>query len=127
MIDAIAALVILSVALPPLVGSFAEGARQSIRPMQTSIASFLATERMEQIIALRHTAGGYSLVTTDNFPDESPVSGFAAFNRTATITEVAASNLSTAESGSGLKKVTVNVTWDGGARKVSVSRLFADY
>ena len=52
-IEVVMATIILSVGLPPLIGAMAEGAMQSRVPSNATIASFLATERMEQIVA-RH-------------------------------------------------------------------------
>ena len=126
LLDVVAALVILSVALPPLVGAMAESAQQSIRSTYTTVASFLATERMEEITARRNQAGGYAQVVAANFPAETPVSGYPNYSRSVAITEVAA-DLTTPQSGSGLKKVVVTVQWDGGTRQVKVAHLFADY
>lgn len=126
LLDAVAALVILSLALPTLVGSFVEASTQSIRPTFTTTAAFLATERMEEIIARRNQPGGYAQITAANFPAENPVSGYANYNRAVAVTEVAA-DLTTPQAGSGLTRVVVTVQWDGGARQVQAARLFADY
>src|SRR5262249_26161880 len=125
LIEVTFALVILSIGLAPMMKALTDGASQTIDTTQASVASFLVTERMEQIVAARYRAvGGYSLVTAASFPDETPVSGFSAFNRTATIQEVAASDLSTAQSGSGIKRVTVTVTWRSAARQMALTRIF---
>lgn len=127
MIEVAMAIVILSLGLAPMVRAFAEGARQTIAPIQGSQAAFLATERMEEIVAARfRSTSGYSLVTAANFPDESSISGLSQFGRTVSITEVA-SDLVTPQSGSGLKKAVVTVTWQGGAKSLAVARLFTDF
>ncbi len=126
LVDVVAALVILSVALPPLVSSFAESAMQTIGPAKMNVAALLAIERMEEIVARRNQANGYAQVVAANFPAESPVTDYPGFDRSVTVTEVAA-DLSTPQPGSGLKHVTVWVQWESGAREVQTDRLFADY
>lgn len=121
------AVVILGGALVPLVGAFSEAARATIGPVEASTAAFLVTERMEQIVAARYrSAGGYANVVAGSFPNEASVSSFTAFARSVTVQEVAA-DLTTPQSGSGIKKVTVTVTWQGGARQVAVCRVFTDF
>jgi Tfp pilus assembly protein PilV len=127
MVEVAIGTVILSLALIALTESIAETTQQSARPMRATVASFLVTERMEQIVAARYrSTSGYAQVVPANFPDESPVAGFPAFSRTVSIAEVAA-DLSTPQPGSGLKRVTVNVSWDGGSQVASLSRVFADF
>src|SRR5262245_26451686 len=128
LIEVTFALVILSIGLTPMMAALTDGASETIDTTQASVASFLVTERMEQIVAARYRAvSGYTLVTSANFPNETPVSGFSAFNRTTTIQEVAAGDLSTAQSASGIKRVTVAVSWRSGARQMSLTRIFTDY
>ncbi len=124
-IEVVAAIVILSVALPTLMGSFADAARQSIGPYQRGIASLLAIERMEQIIARRYRGtDGYSAVTTANFPNESPVSGFPAFARSVTVTYTDES-LGPVGSDEGYKRVRVRV--QGAGEMIDIERVFADF
>ncbi|MBX3395250.1 MAG: hypothetical protein KF841_07765 [Phycisphaerae bacterium] len=126
-VEIVMSIVILSVAIPPLMNAFAESAVQSIHPSLAAVAGFLATDRMEEIIARRYRAtDGYSAVTTGNFPDETPVSGFSKFNRSVTISNVTAA-LQPAGSDQGYKRVRVTVSWNGGADAVMVERVFADF
>lgn len=126
-IEVVAAIVILSIALPPLMTAFVESANQSIAPTRVGIASFLAIERMEQIVARRYaSSAGYSAVTAANFPAESPVPGFSSFNRTVAISEVDA-NLNAAGSPVGYRKVAVTVSWNGGSDTIVIERVFADF
>ena len=127
LIEVAMAVLILSVSMAPLVNSFAENARHTIAATQDSVASFLVTERMEEIIAARYRSPtGYSAVDQASFPGESPVTNFPAFTRTVTVQEVA-SDLSTAQSGSGIKRVTVNVSWNSGAKQMQLVRIFTDF
>ena len=115
-IEVVMAIVILSIALPPLISAFADAAHQSIHPSNAAIASFLATERMEEVIARRFRAtDGYDAVTMPNFPNESPVAGFPGFDRTMLMLPVG-----------NYKRVRVTVTWKGGANQIFVERLFAE-
>lgn len=124
-IETVAAIVILSVALPTLISTYADASRQSIKPYQQSIASMLAIERMEEIIARRYRGtDGYDAVNTTNFPAESPVSGFAGFDRSVTVSYVNA-DLSVAGSDQGYKLVTVDVSGNGA--EIAIERVFADF
>jgi Tfp pilus assembly protein PilV len=127
-IEVVTAIVILSVALPALVSAFTESSRQTIFPSNAAVGSFLAIEKMEEIMARRYRGSdGYSAITTANFPAESPVSGFAIFNRSVAISYVT-SSLAASGTDQGYKKVTVTVTWnDGGARTQSIEHVFADF
>ncbi len=62
LIETIAAIVILAVAVPPMLWAVTESQRQRINPMMVSKARWLAVEKMEDIIADRHstTARGLS-------------------------------------------------------------------
>lgn len=126
-IEVVTAVVILSVGLPPLVKSFADSSMASHLPVNATIASFLATERMEQIVARRYrNDSGYAALTTVNFPTESPVTGFPRFTRTVTISEVT-SALAASGSAVGYRKVRVTVTWQPDNSSMSIERVFADF
>lgn len=126
-IEVAMALTILAIALPTLVGAFVDASRQTIHPSNGEVAAHLAIERMEEIAARRYRGtDGYSAVTSANFPSETPISGFAAFNRTVTVAYVT-SSLASAGSDQGYKKVTVNVTWESGARQLKIEHVFANF
>lgn len=127
LIEVTMAVLILSISLAPLLRSFAENARHTIASTQNSVASFLVTDRMEEIIAARYRSStGYANVVQASFPNESPVTNFPAFSRSVTVQEVAA-DLTTAQSGSGIKRVTVTVTWNSGAKQMQLVRIFTDF
>ncbi len=126
-IEIVAAIVILSIALPPLISSFADAALQSIHPSQAVVASFLATERMEEMIARRYRADdGYAALTTANYPAETPVTGFSGYNRSVTVSFVD-DQLAPQGGDVGYKLVRVTVEWNGGANEIHLERAFADY
>lgn len=130
-IEVAMALVILSVALPPLVKSFADASRQTIHPSQASVAAFLAIERMEEVVARRYrgTQGGvkpYDALVAANFPAETPVAGFGAYARRVTFSEVN-SALQPSATPCGYRKARVTVSWNNGTQEVVMERLFADF
>ena len=126
-IEVVTATVILSVGLPPLIKAFADSSNQSHLPVNSTIASFLATERMEQVVARRYRNNtGYAALIAANFPAESPVTGFPRFSRTVTISEVT-NALSPSGTAVGYRKVRVTVTWQPNNSSMSIERVFADF
>ncbi|MAE65418.1 MAG: hypothetical protein CMJ18_14200 [Phycisphaeraceae bacterium] len=128
LIEAIASVVILSIAVPTMTWSLAQAHEQRVNPVLTSRAEWLATEKLEQIIADRHsTTRGYSYLAVGNYPNEPAVTGFPAYSRAVTFTETTA-DLST--SGTGYMVVRVDVTWNDGtgtSRTMSISTVVTDY
>ncbi len=121
------AIVILSVALPPLVASFADASMQSVHPSNAAVASFLAIERMEEIVARRYRdTDGYTAITTANFPAESPVTSFPGFDRSVSVTFTDAA-LNTVGSDQGYKLIRVSVSWHSGAEQILIEHVFADF
>lgn len=126
-IEVVAAMAILSVALPPLISAFAEASRQTIFPSNSAVASFLAIERMEEIIARRYRGtDGYTALAAANFANESSVSGFPLYARTVSIAYVT-STLAPSANDQGYKKVTVTVTWNSGAQTLCIEHVFAQF
>lgn len=127
LIEVTMAVLILSISLGPLLRAFAENAQLTIGATQNSVASFLVTERMEEIVAARYRAStGYANVDQSSFAAESPVTNFPAFSRSVSVREVA-SDLSTTQNGSGIKRVTVTVTWNSSAKQMQLVRIFTDF
>ena len=128
LIEAIAAIVILTVAIPPLLFSIREAHRQRVDPVLASKARWLATEKLEDIIADRHsTKMGYDYLAAVNYPNEPSVAGFTNFSRTVSLSEKEA-DLTTA--GDGYMIATVTVSWtDGGgtARSLAVATVLTEY
>lgn len=128
LIEAIAAIVVIAVAVPPVLLAVRESAVRRVDPVQFSRARWLASEKLEDIIADRHSATrGYTYVVTANYPAEGSVTGFTGFARSVTIAETDAT-LSAA--GTGYKTVTVTVTWTdrrGQARSLALATVVTDY
>lgn len=128
LIETIAAIVILTIAIPPMLWAVRQAQVQRVNPMMVSKARWLATEKLEDIIADRHsTTRGYAYLVSANYPNENPVTGYANFTRTVTFNETTA-DLSTA--GTGYMRATVAVGWTdttGTARSLSLATILTDY
>src|SRR5215468_5576988 len=109
LVETVAAVIILAIAIPPMLWSIRQAQIQRVNPMMVSKARWLATEKLEDIVADRNSSTrGYGYVIAGNYPAENPVAGYTGFTRTVTITETAADLVTV---GTGYKKVTVTVTW----------------
>ncbi|MBY0111901.1 MAG: prepilin-type N-terminal cleavage/methylation domain-containing protein [Phycisphaerales bacterium] len=128
LIEAIAAIVVLAVAVPPMLWSIQDSQVSRVAPILASRARWLATEKLEDIIADRHsTTRGYGYVVAANYPAEPSVAGMAGFSRSVSITETGAAM---ASGGTGYKLVTVTVGWIDArarARSLSLSTVVTDY
>lgn len=114
LIEAIIAVVVLAVALPPMLFAVREGQRQGVLPVKSAVARRLIEEKLEDILADRHSATrGYSYVTNTNYASESPVSGFTGYSRSVSITETNAALVATTNGG--YKRCVVTVTCSDGA------------
>ncbi len=117
LLEIIMAIVVLGIFAPAIIFAITAPLAQSTWDDKQVKATMLVQERMEDVFAAKANNAlslGYPSIIAANYPAETPVSGFTGFDRTTTITEVAGSDLSTASSGSGFKKVQVSVTWTGG-------------
>lgn len=127
-IEAVAAVVLIGVALPPMLWALRQEHRNRVRPVLTAEAGWLAVERLEDIIADRHsTTRGYAYVVAANYPAEIPVAGFPGFSRAVAISETGPDLVS---AGTGYKKATVTVTWTDGtgtSRTTSLATIVTDY
>jgi len=128
LIESIAAVVILSTAMPPLLWAVRQPHRDRVSPIKASQARWLATEKLEDIIADRHsTTRGYAYLLNSNYTVENSITGSPGFTRTVAIVETAA-DLITA--GTGFKKVTVTIEWTdarGGSRSLAIATILTDY
>jgi len=133
-IEVVMAIVILSIALPPLMNAFVDASMQTIHPSLATVGAFLAIERMEEVVAWRYRSGnGYNdlanpTTLATEFPDESPVSGFSVFDRTVGSVYMdydVNGVLQEVGTDQGYTKIVVTVTWGGDS--IVIERLFADY
>ena len=131
LIETVAAIVILAVAVPPMLWAVTEAQRQRINPMLASRARWLAVEKLEDIVADRHsTTRGYSYLVTGNYAAENPVPGYTGFIRSVTFLETKADLVTTSPAPLGYMTVTVIVGWndaDLAARTLDISTVLTDY
>jgi prepilin-type N-terminal cleavage/methylation domain-containing protein len=86
LIEVVMVIIIGGIALIPMLSLFANTAMKSSDAEIVSTASSLAKEKMDTIIADKmSTDRGFSYITSANYPQENPVSGFADYVRTVTI------------------------------------------
>ncbi len=128
LIEAIIAIVILSVAMPSMLWAIRDAQTQRAAPVLLARARWLASEKLEDIIADRHsTTRGYAYVVNASYPAEGSVPGFQGFSRSVQVTETDASLKNT---GTGYKLVTVHVAWldgKGVSRALDLSTVVTDY
>lgn len=128
LVEAVAVIVILSIAFPPMLVAIRQAHAARVGPARLAIARWLAAERLEDIIADRNSATrGYPYVLTSNYPAETSITDFAGFTRSVVITETGP-DLTTP--GTGYKKASVTVTYTDGAgapRSYLVSTVVTDY
>jgi prepilin-type N-terminal cleavage/methylation domain-containing protein len=128
LIEAIISIVVLSISVPPMFWAVRQAHINRVNPEMISRARWLATEKIESIIADRHsTTRGYAYLVAINYPAESSIPGFPGFTRSVSFTETTV-NLSTA--GTGYMNVTVTVSWTDATatvRNLAVSTVLTDY
>lgn len=92
------------------------------------VASQLANEKIESLLAEKAFDGYDAVNTTSGTANAEQLTGVnEGFTRSTTVTEVSSSDLSTPESGSGLKLVVVTVSWgDGENQSIAVTTLIGD-
>jgi prepilin-type N-terminal cleavage/methylation domain-containing protein len=134
LIETVAAIVILAVAVPPMLWAVAQAQYKRANPMQASKARWMAVEKLEDIIADRHSESGnrgWDYLVTANYSDENPgdITGYPQFGRTVAFLETQA-DLSTVDASGGYMTVTVSVTWtnaEGKAQSLSISTVLTEY
>ncbi len=121
LIETIAAIVILAVAVPPMLWAVTESQRQRINPVMASKARWLAVEKLEDVIADRHSSDvapvpirGYDwVVAGGDYVVENPgdITGYPGFSRQVWLEETKANLSTTAPPPLGYLKVKVTVGW----------------
>jgi prepilin-type N-terminal cleavage/methylation domain-containing protein len=128
LIETIAAVVVLAIAIPPMLFALRDAHVQRVNSVMASRARWLATERLEDVIADRHSSTrGYDHLVTANYPDEPAVSGFENFSRTVLFDETGPDLVTP---GDGYMNVTVRVSWTDATatvRTLSVSTVLTEY
>ena len=130
LIEAITAIVILAVAVPPILWALRDARLTRADPIHISTARWLAAEKLEDIIADRHsTTRGYAWLLAPNYPAEAAIPGFPNYSRSVAIGETGP-DLAAPLPGGGYKRATVTVTWTakgGGPRSLSLATVLTEY
>lgn len=139
LIEAVLSLSLLAVGLFGLLYSFQGAVSSSGITDQSYIATNLARETLETIIARRdceQSGCGYASTLSAiqaNSYNASPVTGFPGYNVTTTAVEVSpgtssdSTNFTVPTSGSGYARVTVTVSFNNGTNTVTLVTLMANY
>lgn len=127
LIEAIVAIVVISIAVPPLIISMSDASVRRTSQTMRARARWLAVERLESIIADRHSATrGYAHLVAGNYPAETPVAGFAGFSRSVAFNTTGANFAA----GTGYRTCSVTVTWmdaRSGSSSLTLSTVLTDY
>lgn len=128
LIDAIAAVVIISLVVPASVVAMSDASVQRAASVRLTQARWLASEKLEDILADRASATrGYTSIASANYPSESTISSFPGFSRSVTITE---NGPTLSGGGTGYKTVVVRVSWvapRSGTQTLSLSTVVTSY
>jgi prepilin-type N-terminal cleavage/methylation domain-containing protein len=136
LIETVMAIIILAVGVPPMLWAVSQAQNDRANPVLFSRARWLAVEKLEDIIADRHSATrGYSYLRDHEtgaqnwYPDENPgdISGYPGYGRTVTMNEKEAD---LATDGTGYMVVDVAVTWtdtNNNAQSLAISTVLTEY
>ncbi|MFH1654320.1 MAG: hypothetical protein ABIE74_09760 [Pseudomonadota bacterium] len=134
LLEAILALAIVGVGLIGIMFVFSGGARSSLVANETVVASNLAKEKLEQVIADRANKGyAYVIANAGGYSDGQLPGNFSAYTRNVTILEVDPDDDNSTDDfldpapGSGYARVTTVVSWSGATESVKLETLIAEY
>lgn len=128
LIEGIMAIVILATSTPAILWAVREAHLDRVSPIMASRARWLATEKLEDIIADRHSSTrGYAYLANGNYAAEATVPGYTTFSRSVAFVET---GVDLTSAGTGYKKATVTIGWTdarGVARSLAISTIITDY
>lgn len=127
LIELILTIVVIALGLTGLMSLFENVTRGIMEADNAVIAGNLAREKLEQIVQHKWNSG-YAALDGALYPPETFTGDFSRFTRSTSIREVAGSDLSTAQEGSGYKRVEVTVSWGARATQtISLPTVLASY
>jgi prepilin-type N-terminal cleavage/methylation domain-containing protein len=128
LIEAIAAVVILSVAVPPMLWAIQQAQAHRVNAILACRARWLAAEKLEDVMADRHSGTrGYSYLVPSNYPHEPSIAGFPGLTRSVGLVETGPDLIS---AGSGYMRATVTTTYTdvaGVPRSLTLTTILTDY
>lgn len=125
MLEGIFSTMLLAVGLVGGMAVMQNATATTVNGDMNSTAIQLANEKIEEIMGDK-AFQGYDSVTDENYQGESLSAPYYGFSRSVDVTEVSGDDLTTAEEGSGLKKIDVTVSW-GNDDSVTVTSMVGDY
>ena len=128
LIEAVAVIVVLSIAFPPMLWAIRRAHEARVLPARLATARWLAAEKLEDIIADRHSlTRGYTWLTAAHYPAEASITGFPGFTRSVALAETGP-DLVTSGTGYMRATVTVGFTDTGGvARTFELANVVTRY
>ncbi len=134
LIEAVLAIAIIGAGLVGVMFVFSGGAKSSMIANQTVVASNLAKEKLEHIIADRANLGyAYVITNAASYSDGQLPGNFSVYTRNVTIVEVDPDDDDNVDDfldpspGSGYARITIVVSWSGAAESVKLETLIANY
>jgi type II secretory pathway pseudopilin PulG len=127
-LEAIMATAILAVGLVGGLTVLQNATLHTMNQDRSTIATELATSKMEEIIADHEFIGAHYILDIDNYDrTETEIEGFPGFSNQIIITKVDPSDLETPDETSSLTKIEVIVSWSADeGNSVSASTLLTD-
>lgn len=115
LIEAVLALAIIGAGIAGVLTLYQQTVARSNESELTLKATYLAQTRLEQIVHDKKYKG-YAFIIAGNYPalEDLTAQGYPGYTRTTTIQEVSASDLTTPQTGTGYKRITVGVSTTGG-------------
>lgn len=115
LVEAVLTLTLLAGGIVGVLFLFQQNVSKANQMENSLVASFLAQEKMEQIVQDKKYQL-YNFIVAANYPSPENLApqGFPGYTRTTTILEVSPNDLSSQQPGSGYKRVTVAVAISGG-------------
>ena len=115
LIEVVLAIVILGLAVPPLMIQLGAAVRsQTTSVLQLNMVQ-LASERLNEVLAdYADQSRGYAYIITGNYPGEADPAGFKGYKRVTTVREVDPADYVSAQPGSGIKRLRIDVTGPDG-------------
>lgn len=124
LIELVAAVVLLGIAVPPVLAFLAQSGVKGVFPERQTAAYFLAIEKLEEVIADRHSPNrGFGHLTAANYPAETLPDGFT---RRVDFLEVRPGNFARAQTGSGCLRISVTVSYGNPAGSCRIAYVACD-
>lgn len=127
LLELVLAMVIMGVGMLGIMSLFQNASRGALQADLNGEAIGLAREKLEEII-MDKVRDGYDALDESSYPQETFTGDFSPFLRITSIEEVAGSDFSTPQPGSGYKRIEVTVSWGTGpSTSISVPTVVARY